>query len=117
MRKWALIAVVMGLMLDSATGQKVALKRAEPAIVTPPMDPRNTKAPAVSSPAPFGVLMPFRWVEVEGWPTELHTNQIRRRAAFDSTWIDDAATFHSSDPMLDKIWDLCNYSIKATTFA
>jgi alpha-L-rhamnosidase len=96
---------------------KVAPKRGETVIVTPPVDARNTKAPAVLSPAPFGVLTPFRWVEVEGWPTELHADQIRRRAAFDSTWVDDAATFHSSDPMLDKVWDLSHYSIKATTFA
>jgi alpha-L-rhamnosidase len=86
-------------------------------VVAPPADQRNTKSPAVLTPASWGVLMPFRWVEVEGWPTELHADQIRRRAAFDSTWIDDAATFHSSDPMLDKVWDLCHYSIKATTFA
>ena len=65
----------------------------------------------------MGVLTPFRWVEVEGWPAELQADQIKRRAAFDSTWVDDAATFHSSDPMLDKVWDLCHYSIKATTFA
>ena len=96
---------------------KVAPKGTETVIVAPPVDARNTKAPAVLSPAPLGVLMPFRWVEVEGWPTELHADQIRRRAAFDSTWGDDAATFHSSDPMLDKVWDLCHYSIKATTFA
>ena len=96
---------------------KVALKGAATVIVAPPVDARNTQAPAVLSPAPWGVLTPFRWVEVEGWPTELHADQIRRRAAFDSTWVDDAATFHSSDPMLDKVWDLCHYSIKATTFA
>jgi hypothetical protein len=54
---------------------------------------------------------------VEGWSGELREDQIRRRAAFDSTWVEDAATFHSSDPMLDKVWDLCHYSIKATTFA
>jgi hypothetical protein len=96
---------------------KVALKPGETVIAAPPLDPRNTKAPAVVTPAPWGVLTPFRWVEVEGWPAELHADQIRRRAAFDSTWVDDAATFHSSDPMLDKVWDLCHYSIKATTFA
>jgi hypothetical protein len=96
---------------------KVAPKGAATVIVAPPADARNTKAPAVLSPAPLGVLTPFRWIEVEGWPTELHADQIRRRAAFDSTWVDDAATFHSSDPMLDKVWDLCHYSIKATTFA
>ncbi len=99
------------------TEVKVALNGAATVIVAPPVNARNTMAPAVWSPAPWGVLTPFRWVEVEGWPTELRADQIRRRAAFDSTWVDDAATFHSSDPMLDKVWDLCHYSIKATTFA
>jgi alpha-L-rhamnosidase len=96
---------------------KVAPRGGETVIVAPPVDARNTRPPAVLTPASWGVLTPFRWVEVEGWPTELHADQIRRRAAFDSTWVDDAATFHSSDPMLDKVWDLCHYSIKATTFA
>jgi hypothetical protein len=96
---------------------KVVPKGTETVLVAPPVNARNTKAPAVLSPSPWGVLTPFRWVEVEGWPTELHADQIRRRAAFDSTWVDDAATFRSSDPMLDKVWDLCHYSIKATTFA
>jgi len=95
---------------------KVTPKRGEKVIVIPPVDARNTKAPAVLTSARWGVLTPFRWVEVDGWPTELRADQIRRRAAFDSTWVDDAATFHSSDPMLDKVWDLCHYSIKATTF-
>ncbi len=96
---------------------KVAPKGTQNVIVAPPAEERNTLAPAVLSPAPWGVLMPFRWVEVEGWPTKLHPEQIRRRAAFDSTWADGAATFHSSDPMLDKVWNLCHNSIKATTFA
>jgi alpha-L-rhamnosidase len=96
---------------------KVSLKGAHAVIAAPSLDPRNTKAPAVLTPPSWGVLTPFRWVEIEGWPAELHVDQVRRRAAFDSTWVDDAATFHSSDPMLDKVWDLCHYSIKATTFA
>ena len=88
-----------------------------PILVSPPVDPRNTKPPAVLTPPAWGVLTPFRWVEVEGWPADLGAEQIRRRAAFDSTWVDDAATFHSNDPMLDRVWDLCHYSVKATTFA
>jgi len=92
-------------------------KGGETMIVAPPVDVRNTKTPAVLTAAVLGVLTPFRWVEVDGWPTELHADQIRRRAVFDSTWVDEAAIFHSSDPMLDKVWDLCHYSIKATTFA
>jgi alpha-L-rhamnosidase len=99
------------------TEVKVSPKGTRAMTVTPPVDARNTKTPAVLTPAPWGTLTPFRWVEVEGWPSELHVNQIHRRAAFDSTWGDAAATFRSSDPMLDKIWDLCHYSIKATTFA
>jgi alpha-L-rhamnosidase len=96
---------------------KIVLNPAAPVIVAPPVNARNTTPPAVLTPASWGVLTPFRWVEVEGWPKELDADQIRQRAAFDSTWVDDAATFHSSDPMLDKVWDLSHYSIKATTFA
>ncbi len=96
---------------------KVRLDAASAVIAAPPANARNTTPPAVLTPVAWGVLTPFRWVEVEGWPTELRADQIRRRAAFDSTWVDDAATFHSSDPMLNKVWDLCHYSIKATTFA
>ena len=88
-----------------------------PTRVAPPADARNTRPPAVLTPPEWGVLLPFRWVEIEGWPGALHANEIRRLAAFDSTWNDDAAAFHSSDETLNKIWDLCHYSIKATTFA
>jgi alpha-L-rhamnosidase len=95
----------------------VTPKGNESLIVAPPADARNTKAPAVLTSEQWGVLTPFRWVELEGWPTELHAGQIHRRAAFDSTWSDDDATFQSSDPMLDRVWDLCHYSIKASTFA
>lgn len=86
-------------------------------LVAPPADARNTMPPAVLTPASWGVVLPFRWVEVAGWPGTLRADQIRRRAAFDSTWVDNAGTFHSSDAMLDRVWDLCHYSIKATTFA
>ncbi len=86
-------------------------------VVAPPADPRNSKLPAVLTPKSWGVVLPFRWVEIQGWPGALKPDQIQRRAAFSSSWSDDAASFHSSDPMLDKVWDLCHYSIKATSFA
>jgi hypothetical protein len=56
-------------------------------------------------------------VEIEGWPGELRAENVRRQAAFASSWDDAAAAFHSSDALLDSIWELCRYSIKATTFA
>lgn len=95
-----------------------ALGGATPLIIAPAADPRNTTPPmAVLTPPEWGVLLPFRWVEIEGWPGELRPEQVRRRAAFASTWNEDAAAFHSSDELLNRIWELCRYSIKATTFA
>jgi len=90
----------------------------KPLVIAPPPDARNTKQPAaVLTPPELGVVTPFRWVEIEGWTGELKPEHLRRRAAFASTWNDNAAAFHSSDEMLNRIWELCRYSIKATTFA
>jgi hypothetical protein len=87
-------------------------------VVAPAADKRNTTQPqAVLTPADWGVVLPFRWVELEGWPGQLRPEHLRRRAAFARTWDDQAAAFRSSDDMLNRIWELCRYSIKATTFA
>jgi alpha-L-rhamnosidase len=87
-------------------------------VVAPAPDARNTKQPvAVLTPPEWGVVLPFRWVEIENWPGQMQPEQIRRRAAFASDWDDSASAFESSDPMLNRIWDLCRYSIKATAFA
>lgn len=87
-------------------------------IVSPAPDARNTKQPvAVLTPPEWGVVLPFRWVEIENWPGAMQPEQIRRRAAFASDWNDSASAFETSDPMLNRIWDFCRYSIKATTFA
>ncbi|AXC13398.1 Alfa-L-rhamnosidase [Acidisarcina polymorpha] len=96
---------------------KVTLKGSAATRMDPPPDAHNTKPPAVLTPPGWGVFLPFRWVEIEGWPGELRVNEIRRLAAFDSTWNDDAAALRSSDETLNQIWDLCHYTIKATTFA
>ena len=97
---------------------QVTLAGAQPVVVAPPPDARNTRQPAaVLTPPEWGVVTPFRWVEIEGWPGELRAGHLRRQAAFSSTWDDQAAAFRSSDDLLDRIWELCRYSIKATTFA
>ena len=93
------------------------LAGAKPLVVAPMADKRNTTPPAVLTPPEWGVVLPFRWVEIEGWPGELRPEQIRRHAAFAGTWDDQAAAFQSSDETLNRIWELCRYSIKATTFA
>jgi alpha-L-rhamnosidase len=97
---------------------EVDLTGGTPVIVAPPADERNTGHPlAVRTPPEWGVVLPFRWVEVEGWPGAFHPELIVRRAAFAATWDDEAASFASSDAVLDRIWELCRYSIKGTTFA
>lgn len=94
-------------------------------IVPAPMDLRNTEQagnvrahpPAVLTPDSWLPITPFRWVELEGWPGEFKPEYIVRRAAFAKGWNEKASSFECSDPTLNRIWDLCKYSIKATTFA
>ncbi len=94
------------------------LQGGEKKVVAPKADERNIKQPAaVLTPAEWGVVLPFRWVEIEGWNGEITAAQIKRQSAFATTWDDDAAHFSCSDEKLNRIWDLCKYSIKATTFA
>ena len=95
----------------------VTLAGRQPVVAAPAADARNTRAPAVLTPPEWGVVLPFRWVEIEGWSGELTSAQLRRQAAFASNWDDQAAAFTTSDDTLNRIWDLCHYSIKATTFA
>ena len=92
-------------------------------MVAPPPDARNTQTdtsahpPAILTPRDWGVVLPFRWVEIEGWSGALSPKDITRRAAFAKTWDDRDSAFVSSDSMLNQVWELCRYSIKATTFA
>jgi len=96
----------------------LVLEGGKPMVAAPVADARNVKQPnAILTPPEWGVVTPFRWVEIEGWPGELTAGQIRRQAAFASTWDDQAAAFTCSDDMINRIWELCRYSIKATTFA
>ncbi|WP_419195140.1 family 78 glycoside hydrolase catalytic domain [Novipirellula herctigrandis] len=91
-------------------------------VVPTPINRRNTEQtgshpPAVLTPEAWMPVMPFRWVEIEGWPVEFKPESITRRAAFAKGWNEDASSFEGSDEVLNQVWDLCKYSIKATTFA
>ncbi|MEP5566485.1 MAG: family 78 glycoside hydrolase catalytic domain [Halioglobus sp.] len=102
---------------------KTRLTAGEPVIVAPRKDKRNTSTgnsntpPAILTPEEWGVLVPFRWVEISGFSGELDKTQITRRAAYLRDWDDGAAQFESSDPLLNQVWELSRYSIKATSFA
>jgi len=79
-------------------------------------DKRNTEDPlAVQLPPEFGVVLPFRYVEIIGHSGPIAGDdvvQVRLEYPFDET----TSSFTSSEPDLDAIWAFCKYSIQATTF-
>lgn len=83
-------------------------------------DPRNTtggkEGVAIQMPKEFGVVMPFRYVEIEECPYSVTADTIRQ-IAINYPFDDDAARFVSSDDTLNRVFDFCKYSTKATTFA
>ncbi len=85
-------------------------------IVFPKRNKRNTSGAAVLLPDTMGIVMPFRYCEIEGINPDRKLVDIWQNAYF-HYFDDDAAFFTSSDTLLNKIWDLCKYSIKATSFA
>lgn len=79
-------------------------------------DGRNTRPAAILMPPYIGEVLPFRYTEVEGYHPPLAPKDLLREMVhypFD----DMAATFECSNDTLNQIWELCKYSIKATSFA
>lgn len=83
-------------------------------------DRRNTAPGANESgvdpilmPPGIGEVFPFRYVEVEG------RGQVRAvwRQAVHVPFDEQEAQFHCSDTVLNQVWELCKYSIRATSFA
>lgn len=81
-----------------------------------PQDARNTGPAAVQLPDSFGIIMPFRYCEVENFPGKPDPSHLKQRI-YHYYFEDNNSSFSSSDTVLSKIWDLCKYSIKATSFA
>lgn len=70
---------------------------------------------AVLIPPGHDEVLPFRALELEGWPGTLKKEHVTLRAlhqAFD----DRAAAFSCSDPTLEAVWKLCQHTFKATSF-
>ena len=86
--------------------------------VQTPADKRNTDSRAIHLPPQFGVVLPFRYAEVETGTgqnaSRLHgASLLRVEYPFDAR----AASFRSSHDTLNAVWQLCRYTIHATTFA
>lgn len=84
--------------------------------VETPADARNTGSAAIKLPPVLGVVMPFRHAEVEASSAGValvRATLVRVQYPFD----EDAVCFASSSPELDEVWELCRYTMMATSFA
>ena len=86
-------------------------------------DGRNTAASAndgsvraILMPDYTGEVMPFRYCEVEGYNAVGNGIDVSRQSVH-YPFNGQASHFHSSDTVLNLVWDLCKYSVKATSFA
>ena len=79
-------------------------------------DNRNTGPAAIKMPAYVGEVLPFRYCEIEHSPVALTPADVVRESVhypFDAS----ASDFACSNDTLNRIWNLCKYSIQATSFA
>ncbi len=79
-------------------------------------DQFNTRSASIKMPDYVGEVTPFRYCEVEGYNHPLDAHDLIREAV-NYPFDDQAAAFHSSDSTLNAIWELCKYSMRATSFA
>ena len=79
-------------------------------------DKRNTGPNAIRMPEYTGEVTPFRYCEIEGYDLPIKSNQIVQESVF-YPFDETDSEFISSDTVLNQVWDLCKYSIKATSFA
>ena len=88
--------------------------------LTIPPDGRNTQTMAIRMPDYIGEVYPFRYCELEGQTLETASEASAMahivRHAVHYPFNDAASTFHCSDTTLNRVWELCKYSIKATSF-
>lgn len=79
-------------------------------------DMRNTGPQAIKMPAYIGEVLPFRYCDITGYKGRLKAEEVVR-AAVNYPFDDQAAVFESPDSVLNAVWELCKYSMKATSFA
>jgi hypothetical protein len=66
-------------------------------------------------PAHVPEVVPFRYAELVAEADGVELSGIEQRALF-YPFDDEAAHFDSSDERLDRVWELCRYTLKATPF-
>ena len=76
-------------------------------------DQRNTHGDAVLMPDYIGEVLPFRYLEIES-PGALLCEDIVRMYVHHPSGAE--GEFASSDEVLNQVWDLCRYTMEATSF-
>ena len=79
-------------------------------------DSRNTGPAAIRLPDSLGIVMPFRYCEIERCRIPLKAENLFQKALW-YNFDENTSSFTSSDTILNKVWDLCKYTMKATSFA
>lgn len=81
-----------------------------------PEDKKRESNPfMVQIPDYIGEVFPFRYVVLENYNELLETDDAIRTMVH-YNFNEDASYFYSSDSILNQVWDLCKYSMKATSF-
>jgi len=78
-------------------------------------DQLNISSSSILMPAHIGEVTPFRYVEIENYPEQINKEQIIRETV-NYPFDDMDSDFSSSDDVLNQVWELSKYSIKATSF-
>lgn len=73
-------------------------------------DARNIKSVAVALPDSFPVLIPFRYCEIENTNANIEAKDITQKA-YSGYFEYNHSHFSSSDTVLNKVWDMCKYTI------
>ena len=69
----------------------------------------------IEMPNYIGEVYPFRYVEIDDYEGSLTEDDIIR-TDINYSFDENASSFISSDSILNQVWDLCKYSMKATSF-
>lgn len=83
-------------------------------IVWPANEKRNSRNP-ILMPEYIGEVYPFRYVNIQNFHGTIDKASVKRKIVF-YPFDENASSFTSSDTVLNQVWDLCKYSIKATSF-
>lgn len=80
----------------------------------PVNEKRNSRNP-ILMPEYIGEVFPFRYVGIENFKGNIDKKSVRRKT-ISYPFEDRLSSFISSDTVLNQVWDLCKYSMKATSF-